>query len=99
MSADNWAECPKCVAIREAKLAKLDAEIAAQYGRVTVEAFDELRRQAAEQRAAKINLHTFREDYEIGITGPDEFYIRYSGGCQTCGLTHSYTHDEPLDLR
>ncbi|MEU3476429.1 hypothetical protein [Rhodococcus sp. NPDC006774] len=97
MSADNWAECPKCKRDRETKLAKLDADIASQYGKVTVEAFDELRRRATEERTAKINLHTFREDYEIGVYD-GEFYISYTGGCSVCGITHSFKHEAKLDL-
>lgn len=97
MSADNWAECPKCADLRAAKLAKLDADIAAQYGKITVEAFDELRKQAAEERNKKINLHTFREDYEIGVF-EGEFSVSYTGGCSVCGTGHSFKHDEPVTL-
>lgn len=38
---------------------------------------------------------SFREDYEIGVYG-ETFQIVYSGGCDECGLSHSFKHERPV---
>ena len=40
---------------------------------------------------------TLREDWEIGVSGPDqEFFIVYSAGCKSCGFTFKYKHAENI---
>jgi len=40
--------------------------------------------------------YTFREDYELGVVYTGEFYVRYEGRCQVCGLKKVFKHSEQL---
>lgn len=101
MSADNWAECPQCKALKKAEVVRLTRELDAAYGKVTAEVFMDLNARLQQAKAAldeemSYADRTFREDYEI--TGGDDGVISvdYSGGCRVCGLETSFQHKHPF---
>lgn len=97
MSASNWAECPQCAAAVKAEFQARDASIAAAYGAVPVEEFDEMRHTLERDRvkAAEVRA-TFRENYEISGAGSGVVEVGYSGSCDKCGLTLNFTHEHVL---
>lgn len=98
MGADNWAVCPRCLQNAEREKNARTEELRDAYGVLPIEEFDALRA-IAEQPIDHEKLLTYREDYEIGILDGDPvFFIRYRGGCKTCGLTHRVESDERLAL-
>lgn len=95
MSADNWAVCPRCEIGRQARIAEAEDEVAAAYGKVAIERWDEMRAAAEALKAAPAQ-YTFREDYEFWGAEEGELNISYSGGCRECGLKHSFRYSEPM---
>ncbi len=99
MSADNWTMCPRCYRTNKAKAEELDKLASDSYGKVSVDKFDELRRQAESFREGLAHSsdfrETLREDYEIGIYN-GEFFATYSGECGTCGFSFKFKHNEEV---
>jgi hypothetical protein len=97
MSADNWADCPRCEKNREGAVEQFAAKVAYAYGKVPVDEFDEMR--ASLDRIRKgMPDPTFREDYEIYGAADGVVKVRYSGHCVECGLSLTFEHDHPLDV-
>lgn len=93
MSASNWAVCPRCVHVWKLALAEKARQAFEGYGILPREVFDALRAEVD----AGIDLkacRTFREDYEIYGANTGELTVSYGGGCDTCGLSYSFTHKE-----
>lgn len=103
MSADNWARCPRCVARMQEQVDELKAEIDSSYGKVTAFAYD-LACATLKTMEDKIadewgEFRTFREDYEIYGAGEGMVTVSYSGGCEVCDLSLSFTEDHPLPVK
>jgi len=99
VSADNRAKCPRCAKRTEAALLKRELAVAESYGTVSIEDFDRARADLADERsAAQGALPTFREDYEIYGAEDGIVHVDYSGSCQECGLSLSFTHEHPLGV-
>lgn len=99
MSADNWAECPKCRKRVEKEYADANKALREQYGKVSLEEYKKL------EDVAKLKAHkckemdiTLREDYEIGIYD-GRFYIGYSGTCTdpNCDFVFHFDHKAEFD--
>lgn len=93
MSADNWAECPRCRYNEETRVAELQMRATKAYGVLSVEDFDAMRAEAAKPIDENA-LITFREDYEFYGAEEGDIKIRYAGECMTCGLKAEFTHEE-----
>jgi hypothetical protein len=89
MSADNWAECPRCKYRAKLKFEKESDAVQGMYGKVSVEEFDAAR--------AALELedvgHTFREDYEFYGAEGGEITAEYSGHCTRCDLGLDFKHE------
>ena len=97
MSADNWAQCPRCTATGLKALDERDEAVQASYGKVPVDEFDEARRQhAAAVREFDLRHNTFREDYEIYGAEGGVITVEYAGSCSECGLELSFTDQRPI---
>jgi hypothetical protein len=97
MSADNWAQCPRCLKRHEAAIAEAEAAVAASYGKVSVEEFD-LARQRVESKKAERLEDNFREDYEIYGAEEGVVTVTYGGKCTVCDLSLTFKHEHPLDV-
>ena len=95
MSADNWAQCPRCAFRRRTAICDLLAKAAQAYGSVPVTEFDQMRKAAADLECQPIEP-TFREDYEISGAEDGEVVVSYSGSCNRCGLNLTFDHFHPL---
>lgn len=96
MSADNWAECPRCVAQKEQRNEDLTKQVQDAYGQMPLEEWLAFRDVTQRDIDEKLDS-TFREDYEIG-TLDGEFYVRYKGACSVCGLRYEFKHDHTIDV-
>jgi hypothetical protein len=97
MSADNWAQCPRCTATAEAKFREREIAIQESYRVVPVDEFDQARQTLANDRATfERRTPTFREDYEIYGADTGVVTVSYRGECQECGLSLSFTDDRPI---
>jgi hypothetical protein len=97
MSADNWAQCPRCTSAGTAKLQAREAAIQASYGVVPVADFDDARRALEADKAAfERRAPTFREDYEIYGADTGVVKVGYSGSCGECGLQLDFTEEHPI---
>lgn len=101
MSADNWAQCPKCKMINESKAYELDAKVLEAYGKKDPMDFLKLRDEALTFRTRIKEdgnfTETLREDYSIGIQD-GEFSVGYRAGCATCGFSFSYNYETPIEV-
>ena len=96
MSADNWAECPQCVELGQAKWESRQQEVLDAYGIVT----------PSEYRSMLIQLDEFApqenynlcEDYELRISD-GKFHVWYKARCERCGFKHSFTAEEPINMK
>lgn len=91
MSADNWTTCPRCTKRREAEIEKAEIDVAASYGKVALDDWEEMRRRKSDLIARKPD-HTLREDYEFHGADEGEVVAEYSASCDTCDLRVSFTH-------
>lgn len=89
MSADNWAECPKCKMQAKADYMALQEKVKEAYGKVESEEYLRLVKEAAKEIKPENQL---REDYELGISG-SEFYVRYGAQCYKCNWSYEFTTD------
>ncbi|MBY4381828.1 hypothetical protein HQO24_10260 [Rhodococcus fascians] len=84
MGANKWSKCPMCEKRRDDKVKELEAAAAAQYGKVSVDEFDELRSKADLLRDSELP-ETYREDWGIGLdedTG--SVVVDYRSSCKLC---------------
>lgn len=93
MSADNWANCPRCIATDEAGIETLEKKLRDSYGKVSVESYELLRKELSTAKNDFRNgredyskFATFREDYEFYGADDGILQIVYSGCCTKCGL-------------
>lgn len=93
MTADNWSQCPVCLAKAEKEYAAAKRKLNADYGKVPAEEFV-ARRDAL--RNPPQPEDTLREDYELGVCDNGKFYVNYSCSCTSCGFAHTYEHSEQL---
>ena len=97
MSADNWAQCPRCLRKHQTELDEARAALDAAYGNVPVAEFDTMRETLAKREQGGID-NTFREDYEFYGVEEGTLHISYSGGCNVCGLSLKVNEERPLDV-
>jgi hypothetical protein len=97
VSADNWAQCPRCTARATKQLEKRESEVQALYGTVSMEAFDEARKVLADAKAAfERRRPTFREDYRIDGAETGTVTVKYGGECRVCRLGLKFTTEHPI---
>lgn len=91
MSADNWAQCPRCWKRGAAVLAAQEVEVKRAYGLTTVDEFDRMRAELEEaRRVFEKRRPTFREDYEFSGAETGTVDVDYHGECTECGLKLSF---------
>lgn len=89
MSADNWAECPRCKHRALLKFENDQAAVSAMYGTVPVEEFDAARAALSVDEVG----HTFREDYEFYGAESGTVKASYRGACTRCGLSLDFRQE------
>ena len=97
MSADNWAQCPRCKARHQQALKDMRTKFAALYGTVPIEEFEQHRDLLATTEATKLQ-ETLREDYEIYGAEDGVVEVRYACTCKTCGLASEFRYSHTLDV-
>lgn len=97
MSADNWADCPRCKVIRETALVERERAVEDAYGKVPVAEFDAMRADLERDKSTLADP-TFREDYEIYGAEDGVVRVKYSGHCRDCNLRLKFEHEHPLDV-
>jgi len=70
--------------------------VTAMYGVAPVEDFDAARAALDAAKAAPLR-QTWREDYEFYGAEDGVLSIRYEGACTTCGLSHKFNDDQPIE--
>jgi hypothetical protein len=100
MSANNWAQCPRCYVANRAKAEEKEKLAFESYGKVPPDVFDRLRDEARNFRKDisedDVFCATLREDWGLGFTEDSEFYVNYSAACTTCGFKFEYRHEEEV---
>lgn len=106
MSADNWANCPRCIKLDQDEISEMRQNILDQYGKITVEAYEKLLVQYHEEMKNLESKHleyqqsdyskysTFREDYEFYGAETGTLEISYSGQCTKCGLKLQFKEEK-----
>lgn len=97
MSASNWDVCPKCVKAKEAADQKAKADVDAAYGKMKAADYLDLLKKT-EAKCEEAVPQTLREDWELGISSECKFYVIYKAECRECGFSHSYRHEQAIDL-
>lgn len=95
MSADNWAQCPRCTKRAVAEKDSLMEKARKSYGKVPAEDWMEMVKKAEQPISLKDNL---REDYSFGILADGEFYVLYRCSCSVCGFEHEFKEEKKLDI-
>ncbi len=89
MSANNYADCPRCIAnakVEQERLAKLAEE---QYGKVSPSEYKKL---LSESENMEYPNETLREDWEIKTDRDGEFSVYYGCTCEHCGFSREFKH-------
>ncbi len=96
MSADNWADCPRCKKQAELKFNTKVKRLADSYGNMSEDDYLGLRDEVA--KGLNVPKETLSEYYELGIY-KDKFGVSYKAECRTqgCGFGHTFKHDEELE--
>ncbi len=89
MSADNWADCPKCKKKFEDEQLQRIKKANEAYGKAPQAEYCKLVTEASIVRVSK--YRTFREDYGIGLEG-EELVIDYYGRCDTCRFEREFKY-------
>jgi hypothetical protein len=98
MSADNWANCPRCQKALDGTVDILSRRLADEYGKIPVAAYTDLQNQLAEAAVkAKAGSQTFREDYEIYGAATGTVTVSYGGHCKVCGLDLGFEDEHPIE--
>lgn len=92
MSADNWRQCPKCLAKRAEEIESERERVGHSYGRVNAEHYAANRQHLAQLETSTVP-DDLREDYEIGITEAGKFYATYRGACDKCKFEFNFDHE------
>lgn len=95
MSANNWRICPQCKAKALAEWEARKQAARKAYGKVPSEKYEQMTAAARDEPELEDSL---REDYQIGITEKDEFYVIYRGSCQVCSFEHRFRHKQQLSI-
>jgi hypothetical protein len=91
MSADNWTECPRCVAALDAAVAVAEEALLAADDANDLAAWKEAHSLVTVARHNRAQVKpTFREDYEFYGAEEGEVTASYSGECQACGLAVNF---------
>lgn len=98
MSADNWTTCPRCIINQERKIEKKTKQLNSQYGIMNKDKWLKLREEIKALRNPTLyEIHTLREDYEIGIGEDDNvFQIIYRCSCNNCNFKFQYKYRETV---
>ncbi len=91
MSADNWAQCPRCMEQHKQSIKDAEEHERRAYGKLPPEDYMALVRENAERTEPD---STLREDYEIGVY-QGVFSIHYTGACKVCGFRIRFEHKRP----
>lgn len=95
MSADNWAQCPRCVKEHHDYLDQRQALVQRSYGTVSAADFLALKATVDQEMATEFE-NTLREDYQLGIydeMGTHKFFVNYNGRCKTCDFHFQYEYE------
>jgi hypothetical protein len=95
VSADNWAECPRCKVRAAAEIDRQLAAVQARYGEVSADEYLEL--MAAVPKLPERADSTFREDYEIYGAASGVVKVSYGGHCMVCDLDLQFTHEHRIE--
>ncbi len=93
MSADNWANCPKCVEEATKQWKRDKEKLDESYGKVSAERYLEQVRLFPKSTIYRVTL---REDYNVGIDG-ENFCVNYKGTCVECGFKYNFVHKESIE--
>lgn len=93
MSADNWTQCPQCLARAEAAHADLQRRASEAYGVLPLAEFDALRAEA--EKPVAVN-ERWREDYEIYGAESGTVHVSYTGSCTVCKLSIKFSDEHPI---
>jgi alkylation response protein AidB-like acyl-CoA dehydrogenase len=97
MSADNWANCPRCQKALDGTVDTLARRMADEYGKIPVADYTDLQNRLAEAAVkAKAGSQTFREYYEVYGACEGDVTVDYSGSCSTCGLSLQFKDHHPI---
>lgn len=95
MSADNWAACPRCTQLAEARRQRAETKASVSYGKVPAAEWLKLRRRGEKRRDLE---DTLREDYQVGInTETGGFFVTYSATCTACAFSFRYEHEQKAE--
>lgn len=97
MSADNWAECPRCIRRAQAALAEQNETLRKAYQTLPMEEFVRLSAELkAKAEVLRPDRRTFREDYEFYGAEDGAVRVSYRGECTVCGLFLSIEESHPI---
>lgn len=95
MSANNWRQCPRCIARAAARQADKARAAERAYGSISRAAYEALWEEA--RKVEPVSEH-MREDYQLGVYEGGEFGVTYRCECQDCGFTFAFEHAENVEL-
>lgn len=103
MSADNWADCPRCKDTLVNNVIELEKELRESYGKVAMSVYESMQYRLQEARKAVEKAdsgydrdNTFREDYEFFGAETGTITVSYHGQCTICGLECSIEEQHPF---
>lgn len=94
MSADNWAECPRCRDNWQAEQRERAQSVQAEYGKLDADQW--LAKVGGLAATEQPDFETFREDYEFSGADIGALSIEYHGECTKCSLSCTYNKYIPF---
>ncbi len=95
MSADRWVVCPRCKLNAEAEHGALMDRANEAYGNAPAAEYEEL--MATARKPVSLDT-TLREDYEFYLSEEGAFSAEFGAGCETCGFTFTFKHEEQVKV-
>lgn len=103
MSADSWANCPRCKDTLVNNVIELEDELRESYGKVALSVYESMQHRLQEARKAAEDGHTgggrndtFREAYEFYGAETGTLTVSYHGQCTVCDLELSIEEQHPF---
>jgi hypothetical protein len=93
MSANNWAQCPRCRQNGIKELRSRQQKVADAYGKVPEHEYLEMKEWA--KQPVSFPSESLREDYELRIDPATwTFKVSYQAHCDECGFSFKFEHSE-----
>lgn len=95
MGADNWGQCPRCLAKHRKAMTEINEALDKAFNTMVAREYQDLVNKTKKPDEPE---HTLRENYEIGVANDGKFYVIYRCRCEVCDFKFSFRKEQVLKV-